>query len=82
MSEEREKKEDISSAKNFWIKRDGTVHKNPSRELIMDLNKIQFPDRDILYGADKGVRDFHTKCFIASRGCPYKCSYCYNHKLN
>ncbi|KHE91492.1 MAG: B12-binding domain-containing radical SAM protein [Candidatus Scalindua rubra] len=77
-----EKKEDISCVKNFWIKRDGAVHKNPSRELIMDLNKIQFPDRDILYEADNGVRDFHTKCFIASRGCPYKCSYCYNHKLN
>lgn len=45
--------------------------------LIEDLDKIPFPDRELLY-QDKKHRNNPIKHFIASRGCPYNCPYCYN----
>ena len=45
--------------------------------LIEDLDTISFPDREILY-QDKNHYNNPIKHFIASRGCPYDCPYCYN----
>ena len=64
---------------NFWIKKDGVIIKNPPRDLIMDLDRIPFPDRSIIYDCDAKVRDFYSKTFFASRGCPRECTFCYNH---
>lgn len=40
---------------------------------IDDINGLCFPDREI-------IKEGKIKHFIASRGCPYKCTYCYNEK--
>ena len=45
--------------------------------LVKDLDKIPFPDRDLLY-QDKFHYNYPIKHFIATRGCPYNCPYCYN----
>ncbi len=63
---------------NFWVRRNGKIFKNKLRPLIENIDNIAFPDRDLLNGFG-GVRDFPVKNFIASRGCPYNCTYCFNH---
>ncbi len=75
---------------NLWIKKNGETKKNTLRNLIQDLNSLPFPDlenegkyyiednriikKDPLYmSAEYRI--------IASRGCPFSCSYCYNSTL-
>jgi anaerobic magnesium-protoporphyrin IX monomethyl ester cyclase len=68
---------------NFWFKKkDGTITKNPIGELIDDLDTIPFPDREIMYEAEPTLAKSEKKIFMAMRGCPYKCTYCFNHTYN
>lgn len=59
------------------------IIKNPKkkiygvRQLIDPLDNIDFPDRDLVF-KDKEIKDGPIKHFIASRGCPYNCKYCFN----
>ena len=70
-------------ADSFWVKDlDGTIHKNPVRPFITDLDMLPFPDLDLfdynnLYS---NVRQ-HTAEVIVSRGCIYSCTYCANAQL-
>lgn len=66
-------KKDITCIQNWWVKKDGDVYKNPLRPLIYDLDDISFPDRSVF----KDIYFWHN-C-IVSRGCPFNCSYCFNH---
>jgi len=77
-----ENKEKIDDIKNLWIKRDGTIIKNDVRELIGDLDSIPFPDRDVVYDSDSDLKNNTTKIFFSGRGCPFNCTYCFNHKFN
>lgn len=72
---------DITRIKNLWVKEGGEVIKNEIRPLINDLNYIPFPDRGLL---DKYpvYRKKHMRFAISGRGCPYQCSYCFNHAYN
>jgi len=71
---------DYSDVKNLWIKKNGQVIKNPMRPLIHDLDSLPFPDRAsfLKYYA---YAHSSVKHFLASRGCPYDCTYCFNHML-
>lgn len=53
---------------------------NGVRELIPDLDSLPFPDRD-LFLKNTELGKFPIKNFMASRGCPYPCTYCFNHAL-
>lgn len=68
--------------KNIWFKTNsGKVIKNPVRNLIQDLDKLPFPDRD-LFDYKKYLEWNHgTATFISTRGCPFNCSYCINNFL-
>jgi len=44
---------------------------------VEDLDSLPFPDREGLY-RDRWLRRYRLKSFIASRGCPFACTYCYN----
>jgi radical SAM superfamily enzyme YgiQ (UPF0313 family) len=46
---------------------------------LVDLDALPFPDRDIIYREDALRRDISSKQFSSGRGCPYRCTYCYNH---
>ncbi len=48
------------------------------RDLIEDLDKLPFPDYELLY-KHTALGNYPLKSFIASRGCPYDCTYCFNH---
>jgi radical SAM superfamily enzyme YgiQ (UPF0313 family) len=73
--------EDICKIRNLWIKRDGTIFKNDLRPLIEDLDELPFPDRT-LYDDCKILRAVPAMKFLTGRGCPYRCTFCFNHKFN
>ena len=64
---------------NWWIKQpDGTVAKNDVAEFCRDLDQLPFPDRSVFDRATPGSQPV-TAYVMASRGCPFNCSYCFNH---
>lgn len=65
---------------NFWFKTKEGIFKNSLRPLEQNLDNLNFPDR-ILLDDYQEVRFSRIHNFIASRGCPFDCSYCFNHKL-
>jgi len=78
-----QKKEDYYNTKNFWFKKnDGTIIKNSMGSLVENLDDAPTPDRSLMYNADKALRARGTKLFMATRGCPYQCTYCFNHAYN
>lgn len=75
----------LTGINNWWFKRalhgGTTVERNPVRALENDLDRLPFPDRELLFEKDAFTRQSGIKHFITSRGCPYDCSYCFNHAL-
>jgi len=77
-----ERGHDYSRIQNLWVKSDSGVVRNDLRPLIADLDRLPFPDRDLLFSMDRYTRDSPMKIFFPNRGCPYLCTYCFNHKYN
>lgn len=73
-----ERKEDVSNIHNLWIKRNGTITKNPLRPIEDDLDKLPFPDRSIFDYENLYTEREGKLSFLVSRGCPYNCTYCCN----
>jgi len=69
---------DITKIKGIWVKLNKKIYKNPIRPLIQDLDSLPYPDRELV---EKHFGKMETRHFIAIRGCPYSCTYCYNHTL-
>lgn len=72
--------EDYSKTSNFWFKNESGILKNSPAGLEQNLDKIFFPDRDLLRRF-KEIKFSKIHNFITARGCPYNCSYCFNHQL-
>ena len=49
---------------------------------LVNLDSLPFPDRDAVYSADPLRAKLPSKQFISGRGCPYLCTYCFNHTYN
>jgi radical SAM superfamily enzyme YgiQ (UPF0313 family) len=64
---------------NWWFNLDGEVVKNPVRPLIHELSALPHPDRAMIYEKHPDLAQSQIKHFISSRGCPYNCTYCFNH---
>lgn len=73
-----ENDEPIDNIPNWWIKSNGSVHRNPLRPLVTDLDELPLADRELLYRAHPLSRQRKLKPFITGRGCPYNCSFCFN----
>jgi radical SAM superfamily enzyme YgiQ (UPF0313 family) len=80
---------DITTTKNVDLQMaDGSVATNPLRPLVTDLDTLAFrdytshADKYLIYGKDliEGDPMHGDPVFqmMGSRGCIYKCSYCYN----
>jgi len=66
---------------NFWVRKEGTVIRNPLRPLISNLDELPFPDREI-FPYEKVLRRRGGQAdFLAGRGCPYSCTYCCNYAI-
>lgn len=64
---------------NIWFKNNGKIIKNPMRPLIEDLDVLPLPDKDLFYK----YGCFKDRLYVmTARGCPYKCTYCFNHTYN
>jgi anaerobic magnesium-protoporphyrin IX monomethyl ester cyclase len=74
------RKQDITKIKNLWVKEDNNIYKNPVRPLISNLDELPFPDRDVYYKYNF-LRKLKLKNFISGRGCPYNCTFCFNHSI-
>ncbi len=48
---------------------------------LVELDRLPFPDRDVVYREDSILRNQPSKQFLSGRGCPYQCTYCFNHKF-
>jgi radical SAM superfamily enzyme YgiQ (UPF0313 family) len=64
-------------------KPDGTVQKNPRRDRIRNIDELPWPAWDLFdvraYDEHKLVTGIHygrTVPILATRGCPYQCTYC------
>ena len=67
---------DASDTKNIWFKKDGRIIKNDLRDLIKDLNRLPFPEKELFY--EYGCfRD--TLELVTGRGCPFNCTFCNIH---
>lgn len=51
--------------------------KNAVRPLIRNLGELPPADRDLVLSSSF-LKNVPKKTFYATRGCPYKCAYCYN----
>jgi len=61
---------------NTVINHDGEIESFPMRPLV-DLDEIPFPDR-VIYMDYPDIHESDMVTFMASRGCPFKCSFCFN----
>ena len=72
-----ERKEDPLITPNFWFKGKSGFNSPAS---LADLDSLPFPDREIFHY--QKLIDRHPRIigaeFLASRGCPYDCTYCAN----
>jgi radical SAM superfamily enzyme YgiQ (UPF0313 family) len=65
---------------NLWVKTaEGEVVRNDVRDLISDLDSLPF-NRRRLYRRHRLVRSSPSKHFVTGRGCPYQCTFCFNHR--
>lgn len=77
------KKQSLSGIKGVWYKAGDNIIQNPPRPFI-DLN-LQPPLSYHLVDLNKYLVKASGKGYIAfesSRGCPYKCAFCYNPSFN
>lgn len=73
-----EKGEDITQTPNWWVKKNGKVYKNPVAHQVKYLDELPFIDRSI-FDKYPYYKNSKSISFMTSLGCPYKCSYCFNH---
>ncbi|MBF0444187.1 MAG: B12-binding domain-containing radical SAM protein [Magnetococcales bacterium] len=69
---------DIASIKGLWVKLDGEVSRNPAADLIVDLDTLPLPDRELIYKKAPVRAKDPKKHLMGARGCPFICSYCHN----
>jgi len=81
LAEGLQKGGDLTKIKNIWIKIEGKVYKNEVRNLIEDLDTLPFPDRELINNYNH-YRKMHRRYILTGRGCPYNCTYCFNHAYN
>lgn len=68
----------------FWLRRErgaGAVVRGAERGPVRNLNTLPTPAYDLFYD-DVRFRKLPLRIFLATRGCPYRCSYCFNRTLN
>ncbi|MDY7037115.1 MAG: radical SAM protein, partial [Thermodesulfobacteriota bacterium] len=91
LSERMRDSQDYLDIQNLWIRRDRSIIKNEVRPLIHDLDSLPFPnygdedkyfiENEAISLNDPGLQTYNLNV-MASRGCPYHCTYCCNSVFN
>ena len=75
----------LEGISGIWFKKNGEWIKNPARKPIENLDELAFPAFDLIplerykrlwFQLDTIGKPIQGTNIIASRGCPYQCSYC------
>ncbi len=66
---------------NIWSKEGERIHRNPVRPLLQDLDALPFGDRSLFDYPMLALEKLGIASMMASRGCPFDCSYCCNHAI-
>ncbi len=67
--------------KNLWFRAEEDIIRNDLRPPLAELDSLPFPDRSY-YDRYKFMATNPYKTFITGRGCPFKCTFCFNHALH
>ncbi|HOK40836.1 MAG TPA: radical SAM protein [bacterium] len=79
--DEYEKRREIpENIKNTIVRKGNEIITNELRPLEQNISKFPFCERRIFYKEYSYMKNYPNEWFITSRGCPYKCSYCFNTK--
>lgn len=70
---------DYSKVESLWIKRGNSIIRNKVRPLLENLDLLPFPDRTIFNPELLCPDQIPRGTVMASRGCPFNCTYCSNH---
>jgi radical SAM superfamily enzyme YgiQ (UPF0313 family) len=77
-----ETKRPFENIHNIVTKRNYDPARPPMiRQRRRELDRLPFLDRDLVYRQTRLGR-FPMRSFMVGRGCPYKCTYCFNHIYN
>lgn len=60
-----------------WRDATGSVHRNAPAPYVRDLDALPAPDAS-LYDPYPYLQNFGVRRFVSGRGCPNRCTYCYN----
>lgn len=73
---------DPSQIEGLWVRQKDRVFRNPPRPFIENLDELPYADRS-LFDTQHSIDAYGLSQIrvLASRGCPYRCTYCYNYKL-
>lgn len=84
LTEALKTKKDITKIAGLAFIKEGRVIITPPRELIMDWDKEVSLDWDLVDFEKyiNRVDNFRNVPIITSRGCPFRCGFCYNLKAN
>ena len=74
------KKADVRGIKGIGYRKGSEMVINEGESLLDNLSG-HFDDREVYYRQYPLFRSDELKQFIASRGCPYKCTFCFNEQL-
>ncbi len=81
LAEKVSRGESPRDVRNWWIKEDGQVFRNPLRPLIENLDDLPHPDRDFLFAKASSYYNVIAS-IVTQRSCPFSCSYCVNNAYN
>lgn len=73
-----EQNRNFENIKNIGLTKEGAKQK----ELFNNLDLLPYIDRECIYEISPHYRACGHKTFFTSRGCPYHCTYCFNHAYN
>ncbi|MHB1131177.1 MAG: B12-binding domain-containing radical SAM protein [Chloroflexota bacterium] len=73
--------QDYADVPGLWLKRNGEIIRNAVGPLVDDLDTLPLPDFELFDFQRLQSSQTFTAMAMFTRGCPYTCTYCINHKL-